>query len=251
MERRWNARRSAAPTTSSRQQRQPEHRRAGDVGIRTPPPPSGTAARPSADHSASESVSQRPPEGLPTPRCTPGYPPEIRKVPVNAGSQRRRLGAGPPHRRPPGPAIGGTRVRSSRCCSDPTTAACRRPPVEFAAVAADEHRRAGDLGIRTPPPPSGTAAWPSADHSASESVSQRPPEGLPNPRVYLKGTPRNSVKCPSAPVLSAAGSARSATPAPPGPAIGGTRVRSSGCSSDPTTAARPWATGRVRRSSGR
>ena len=189
MERRWNARRSAAPTTSSRQQRQPEHRRAGDVGIRTPPPPSGTAARPSADHSASESVSQRPPEGLPTPRCTPGHPPEIRKVPVNAGSQRRRLGAGPPHRRPPGPAIGGTRVRSSRCCSDPTTAACRRPPVEFAAVAADEHRRAGDVGIRPPPPPSGTAAWPSADHSASESVSQRPPEGLPNPRVYLRAPP--------------------------------------------------------------
>ena len=149
----------------------------GPLHRRQAPPPGS-----SADHSASESVSQRPPEGLPTPRCTPGHPPEIRKVPVNAGSQRRRLGAGPPHRRPPGPAIGGTRVRSSRCCSDPTTAACRRPPVEFAAVAADEHRRAGDLGIRTPPPPSGTAAWPSADHSASESVSQRPPEGLPTPR---------------------------------------------------------------------
>ena len=228
MERRWNARRSAAPTTSSRQQRQPEHRRAGDVGIRTPPPPSGTAARPSADHSASESVSQRPPEGLPTPRCTPGYPPEIRKVPVNAGarpwatgrvrrssgrSQRRRLGAGPPHRRPPGPAIGGTRVRSSRCCSDPTTAACRRPPVEFAAVAADEHRRAGDLGIRTPPPPSGTAAWPSADHSASELVSQRPLRAF-QPPGGPQGTPRNSVKCPSTPVPGAAGPTRFATPAP-------------------------------------
>ena len=100
----------------------PEHRRAGDVGIRTPPPPSGTAARPSADHSASESVSQRPPEGLPTPRCTPGYPPEIRKVPVNAGSQRRRLGAGPPHRRPPGPAIGGTRTLNI----NPTPAPRRR-----------------------------------------------------------------------------------------------------------------------------
>ena len=112
----------------------------------------------------------RPPGGHPTRRCwadpttaTPRRMSIVRKVPVNAGSQRRRLGAGPPHRRPPGPAIGGTRVRSSGCCSDPTTAARRvpqavptlgidrqavtdtrrsvRPPASERSTVADEHPR--------------------------------------------------------------------------------------------------------------
>ena len=156
----------------------------GPLHRRLAPPPGRQRTTRRQSRSLSGPLRAFRPPGVPQ-----GTPREIRKVPVNAGSQRRRLGAGPPHRRPPGPAIGGTRVRSSRCCSDPTTAACRRPPVEFAAVAADEHRRAGDLGTRTPPRPSDAAAWPSADHSASESVSQRPPEGLPNPRVYLRAPP--------------------------------------------------------------
>ena len=87
------------------------------------------------------------------------------------------------------------------------------PPVEFTAAAAAEHRRAGDLGIRPPPPPSGTAAWPSADHSASELVSQRPLRAF-QPPGGPQGTPRNSVKCPSTPVPGAAGPTRFATPAP-------------------------------------
>ena len=65
------------------------------------------------------------------------------------------------------------------------------PPVGFAAAAADERRRAGDLGIRTPPRPSGTATWPSVGRSASPSASQRPPERLPNPRVYSRVPPES------------------------------------------------------------
>ena len=38
--------------------------------------------------------------------------------------------------------------------------------------------------------PSGTAAWPSAGRLASESASQRLPEGLPNPRVYSRVPPK-------------------------------------------------------------
>ena len=56
------------------------------------------------------------------PRVPPGNP---------YGARQRRFSAppvprGPPRRRLPGPAIEGTRVRSSGCCSKPTTAACRR-----------------------------------------------------------------------------------------------------------------------------
>ena len=72
--------------SSSRQQRQQEHRRAGDLGIRPPPRPSGTAAWPSAGRSASESAPQRPPERLPNLRAYSRVPPEIRK-----GARRRRF----------------------------------------------------------------------------------------------------------------------------------------------------------------
>ena len=65
-------------------------RSAADLGIRTPPRPSGTTARPSADHSASRPHSG-PLRAFQTRRCTSGHPREIRKVPVNAVSQRRWL----------------------------------------------------------------------------------------------------------------------------------------------------------------
>ena len=150
--------------------------------------------------------------------CTSGHPPEFRKVPVSAGSQRRWLravrhtgSAWTRNRRHPRAVVGLLFRPDDRCLTRRPLPA--GPPVEFTAAAAAEHRRAGDLGIRPPPPPSGTAAWPSADHSASELVSQRPLRAF-QPPGGPQGTPRNSVKCPSTPVPGAAGPTRFATPAP-------------------------------------
>ncbi len=80
---------AAGPPVEVAAARQHEHRRARDRGIRTPPPPAATAVSPSARRSASESASQRPPEALPNPRRYSRVPPNIRKMPVNAVSQRR------------------------------------------------------------------------------------------------------------------------------------------------------------------
>ena len=57
----------------------------------------------------------------------------------------------------------------------------------------EQHARrlAGDLGTRTPPGPSFTAAWPSAGRAASKSASERPAEGLPNPEVDPRVPPGN------------------------------------------------------------
>ena len=67
----------------TRQQRQHEHRSAADLGIRgrQAPPPGRQPKRP---HSG-------PLRAFQTRRCTSGHPREIRKVPVNAVSQRRWL----------------------------------------------------------------------------------------------------------------------------------------------------------------
>ena len=70
--------------SSSQQLRQQEHRRAGELGIRTPPRPSGTAAWPSAGRSASESSLSGPLSAFQTRGCTPGYPPKSERLPVNA-----------------------------------------------------------------------------------------------------------------------------------------------------------------------
>ena len=116
-----------------------------------------------------------------------------------------------------------------------------------------ERRRAADLGIRTlhgrqapPPGRQPTTRRQSRSHSG-------PPEGLPNPPVHLSVPPRNPKKCPSTPFPSAAGSARSATPAScldaiEGPACG-RRVAAPSRLPQPPAASRR-AAGRVRASSG-
>ena len=199
---------------SSRQQRQQEHRRAGDLGIRPPPRPSGTAAWPSAGRSASPSASQRPPERLPNPRVYSRVPPPpaIRKVPVNGVSQLRRPR---PVRR------AGVRLDCNRACRRAVVgvlfrADYRARPQGHRSSSRQqrqqEHRRAGDLGIRPPPRPSGTAAWPSAGRSASPSAPQRPPERLPNPRVYSRVPPEIRKGARQRRFLSVADATRFATP---------------------------------------
>ena len=98
-----------------------QHQRclAGNLGTGSPP-------WPAVHRSASESASERPPEPLPNPGVYPRVPPETLKVPVNAVSQSLWLRAIRRPRRPPGPAIKDTPARSSCCCSEPITSACRR-----------------------------------------------------------------------------------------------------------------------------
>jgi hypothetical protein len=89
MERCCHARCAGVPSTRSRQQH--ERRRAADLDIRTlhgrqapPPGRQPTIRRQSRPHSG-------PLRAFQTRRCTSGHPREIRKVPVNAVSQRRWL----------------------------------------------------------------------------------------------------------------------------------------------------------------
>ena len=145
-----------------------QHQRclAGNLGIGSPPGPA-------VHRSASESASERPPEPLPNPGVyprvppeTPGNPrkpPETLKVPVNAVSQSLWLRAIRRPRRPPGPAIKDTPARSSCCCSEPITSACRR-------AAGRVRGRSGSISISAavrlsrelpgPPEPSDPAAPP-------------------------------------------------------------------------------------------
>ena len=89
-------------------------------------------------------------------------------------------------------ALEATRVQSSGCCF---RADCRCRPPDHRSRSRQRrrhaHHRAHDLGIRPAPRSSGTAAWPSAGRSASESAAQRPSEALPNLRGHLK-YPRKS-----------------------------------------------------------
>ena len=125
----------------------------GPLHGRQAPPPGRqpTIRRQSRPHSG-------PLRAFQTRRCTSGYPREIRKVPVNAVSQRRWLRpvrhAGvclTRNRRP--------RVRSSSCCSAPTTAASRRAAGQVRAssgsmsTAAPPISAFGPLHGRQAPPP--------------------------------------------------------------------------------------------------
>ena len=177
------------PSTRSRQQH--ERRRAADLDIRTlhgrqapPPGRQPTTRRQSRSHSG-------PLRAFQTRRCTSAYPPENPK-----SARQRRFPAplappGPPRRRP-----AWTQSKAPRAVVELLLRADYRSFPQGRRSSSrqqrqHEHRSAADLGIRTPPRPSGTTARPSADHSASESASQRPPEGLPNPPVHLRAPPRN------------------------------------------------------------
>ena len=103
----------------------------------------------------------------------------------------------------------------------------------------------GPLHRRLAPPPGRQRTTRRQSRSLSGPLRAFRPPGVP------QGTPRKSVKCPSTPVLNAAGSApvhRTGVrldPQSEAPACG-----RRGCCSDPTTAACRRATGRVHRSSG-
>ena len=180
-----------------------------------PPRPSGTTAWPSADHSASESVSQRPPEGLPNPPVHLSVPPRNPK-----SARQRRFPAplappGPPRRRPAWTRNRRPRVRSSGCCSEPTTAASRRAAGRVRAssgsmsTAAPPISAFGPLHGRQAPPPGRqpTTRRQSRSHSG-------PLRAFQTRRCTSAYPRRKSEKCPSTPFPSAADSARSATPAP-------------------------------------
>ena len=185
MERCCRTRRCGVPTASSLQQC------GGSLGIRTPPWPSGTAVWPSAaGRSASESASQRLSEGLPNLRVYSRAPPKIRKVPVNGVSQRRR----------PRPVCRtGVRLDCNRACPRAVggllfRADFRGLPQGHRSSSRQQRQMstvAPAISVFEPPSrPSDADAWPSASRSASPSASQRPPEGLPNPRVYSRVPPK-------------------------------------------------------------
>ena len=198
--------------SSSRQQRQMSTVAPAISVFEPPSRPSDPAAWPSASRSASPSASQRPPEGLPNPPVYSRLPPE--KVPKGGVSLRRR----------PRPvrldcnracprAVGGLLFRADYRARPQGHRSSSRQQRQ------QEHRRAGDLGIRPPPRPSGTAAWPSAGRSASESAPQRPPERLPNLRAYSRVPPEIRKGARRRRFLSVADATRFATPAslPPTP----------------------------------
>ena len=116
---------------------------------------------------------------------TPGYPRNSEKCPLTPFPQAPLAPCGPPH---------GVRLdpQSKAPTCGQRVAVPRRlplagrratgPPVQVAQAAADEYRRADDLGHSAPPPPSGTAVWRAAGRSLSQSAAQRPSAGLPTPR---------------------------------------------------------------------
>ena len=181
-------RRSGVPTASSLQQC------GGGLGIRTPSMAVRHRAWPSAGRSASELASQRLSEGLPNPRVYSRAPPKIRKVPVNGVSQRRRPR---PVRRT------GVRLDCNRACPRAVggllfRADFRGLPQGHRSSSRQQRQMstvAPAISVFEPPSrPSDPAAWPSASRSASPSASQRPPEGLPNPRVYSRLPPEKVPK---------------------------------------------------------
>ena len=102
------------------------------------------------------------------PRVPPGIPQRARQSRFPAPLTPR----GPPPRLPPGPAIDGPLVRSSRCCSQPTASACRAAAGRVRRPARQHERRcAHDRGTRTRSGPAFTADCPAAGRSASESAS--------------------------------------------------------------------------------
>ena len=214
-----------------------------------PPWPSGTAAWPSADPSASESVSQRLSEGLPNPRGYSRAPSEIRIVPVKRPFSASPTARGPPLRRPHGlqsrqPACSRRVAVPSRL---PLPAA--GPPVEVAAAAAACCTIAptisafGPLHGRQAPPPG---------RQRAARRQSRPLSGpaLPNPRGYSRVPPEIRIV-----PVNAVFSAPLAPRGPPLRRPHGLQSRQPACSrrvavSEPTAAAGRRTTGRGRGSGG-
>ena len=166
-------------------------------------PPSGrlrAARRPSRPHSG-------PLRAFRTKRCTPGYPPETREVPVNAVPQRRGLRRGP-HAGPPldhqSKVYGlGRRVavpRRAPLCLPQAAGRVRGRERQHARRNGDDPG-VGPLEGRHSPP-SGrlrAARRPSRPHSG-------PLRAFRTQRC-TPGYPRKPVRCPSTPFPSAAASA--------------------------------------------
>ena len=188
------------------------------AGIRTPPRPSGSAVWPSARRSASESASQRPSEALPIPRRYPRAPPKIRETPVNAVSQRHW----PARSATPASAwtaIDGHPARDHQLLFR----------ADYRCLPPGHGRGRGSTATSTPTLPRSRHSNPSTAGRAPPFGRQRaarrqsrPLSGPLRPFPTRGGTPAPPKirKCPSTPVLSAAGP-RDPPHRPSGPAIEG------------------------------
>ena len=186
------------------------HRRSGDLGIRTPPRPVRhrclAVGGPLGVRVGLSAALRGPSKPAGVPQGTP----KIRLVPVKRLSQRPRLRAAPAS---PWTTIEASCVQSPGRCSELTAGRGRASG------------GGGDLGIRTPPRSSGTAAWPSGGPLGVRvgfSAALRGPSGP-------AGAPHGIRIVPQAPLSQRRWLRGSAAPPSARTAIETTRLQSSDC----------------------